>query len=67
MLEYIGLRLAMALADGGSLRDRVRRDEGQTLVEYALILVTIAVVVVAAMTFLEGKISQLFTDIGNAL
>jgi pilus assembly protein Flp/PilA len=67
MLEYIGLRLAMALADGGSLRDRVRRDEGQTLVEYALILVTIAVVVVAAMTFLEGKISDLFTDIGNQL
>jgi pilus assembly protein Flp/PilA len=57
----------MALAGGASLRDRVRREEGQTLVEYALILVTIAVVVVAAMTFLEGKISQLFTDIGNQL
>jgi pilus assembly protein Flp/PilA len=67
MLEYIGLRLATAFARVENLREQLRRDEGQTLVEYALILVTIAVVVVASMTFLEGKISAVFSDIGNQL
>ena len=67
MLEHIGLRLAMALADGGSLRDRVRREEGQTLVEYALILVTIAIAVTAAMVFLQEQISAVFSEIGSEL
>ena len=45
----------------------LKREEGQTLVEYALIIVTISIGVTAAMVFLRGKIQTVFTTIGNAL
>ena len=41
--------------------------EGQGLVEYALIIAFIAVVVIVAMIFLQGKISTLFSRVGNSL
>ena len=41
--------------------------EGQGLVEYALIIAFIAVVVIVAMVFLQGKISTLFSKVGNSL
>ncbi len=41
--------------------------EGQGLVEYALIIAFIAVVVVVAMVFLQGKITTLFSKVGNSL
>jgi len=44
-----------------------KREEGQTLVEYALIIVTISIGVTAAMIFLRDKIATVFSDIGNAL
>lgn len=44
-----------------------RREEGQTLVEYALILVFIAVVAVIVVTALGSKISTIFTSITNSL
>jgi len=43
------------------------REEGQDLVEYALIISLIAVVLVASLTALEGKISTVFSTIGTAL
>jgi len=61
MFEQIGLRIAMAL--NGS----VRREEGQTLVEYALILVTISIGVIAVMGLLRTQIAQVFSDIITAL
>jgi Flp pilus assembly pilin Flp len=64
MFEQIGLRIAMAL-NGAS--NPLRRDEGQTLVEYALIIVTISIGVTAAMLFLRDQIRTVFTQIGNAL
>jgi Flp pilus assembly pilin Flp len=45
----------------------LKREEGQTLVEYALIIVTISIGVTAAMLFLRDQIRQVFSDIGNAL
>ncbi len=41
--------------------------EGQGLVEYALIIAFIAVVVIVAMVFLRGQISNLFSKVGNSL
>ena len=41
--------------------------EGQGLVEYALIIAFIAVVVIVAMVFLQGRISTLFSKVGNSL
>lgn len=44
-----------------------RREDGQTLAEYALILALIAVLVVVAIAFLQGSISNLFSEIGSQL
>jgi pilus assembly protein Flp/PilA len=43
-----------------SLISRLRHDEGQTLVEYALILVLVAVVVISALTALDQALGDLF-------
>ena len=42
-------------------------EEGQGLVEYALILVLIAIVVIAALTFLGNKVNDTFQNIGEKL
>ena len=47
--------------------ESLKREEGQTLTEYALLLVLIAIVVVAAVTTLGGRINDIFTDITNLL
>ncbi len=43
------------------------RDEGQTLVEYALIIALVSVALVGALTTLKGDIAGVFTKIGKAL
>lgn len=50
-----------------SIRTLVRREEGQTLSEYALILVLIAVVAIVAITLLGNQISAVISNIANAL
>ena len=47
-----------------SLRER---EEGQTLVEYALIISLVALACIAALIFLSGKIQALFTSAGNSI
>ena len=42
-------------------------EEGQGLVEYALILVLIAVVVIVALSVLGDEINRIFSSIGNVL
>lgn len=42
-------------------------EEGQGLVEYALILVLIAIVVIAALSFLGDKVNETFQNIGETL
>ncbi len=44
-----------------------REDEGQGLVEYALIIAVIAIAVIVAMIFLRGQIQNIFSNIGNNL
>jgi Flp pilus assembly pilin Flp len=63
MFEQIGLRIAMALNGGASLR----REEGQTLVEYALIIATISIGVTIAMYFLRDELRALFSTVGSAI
>ncbi len=43
------------------------REEGQDLVEYALVVALIAFGATAAMTSLSGKISTAFSTIGTTL
>jgi pilus assembly protein Flp/PilA len=42
-------------------------DEGQGLVEYALIIAVIAIAVIVAMIFLRDQLQTLFSNIGNNL
>ena len=46
----------------------INRDErGQGLAEYALILALIAVLAIAAVTFLGGQINDILSDVGNKI
>ncbi len=45
----------------------IRDEEGQGLVEYALIIAVIAIAVIVAMLFLRDQISNIFSNIGNNL
>ena len=45
----------------------IRDDDGQGLVEYALIIAVIAIAVIVAMIFLRGQIQNIFSNIGNNL
>jgi pilus assembly protein Flp/PilA len=52
---------------GVSVLTFIRDDEGQGLVEYALIIAVIAIAVIVAMVFLRGQIQNIFSNIGNNL
>ena len=43
------------------------KEKGQGLVEYALILVLVAIVVIAALTLLGPTIGNIFSNINNSL
>lgn len=45
----------------------LQREDGQGLVEYALVLVLVAVVVIAILTLLGPQIANVFSRITNAL
>ena len=43
------------------------REEGQTFVEYALLLAGIAILLIVAIIFLKNRIANLFSDTGSSL
>ena len=45
----------------------LNREEGQGLVEYALVLVLVAVVVIAILTILGPQVGNVFSRITNGL
>jgi pilus assembly protein Flp/PilA len=49
------------------LRNFFAREEGQGLVEYALILVLIAIVVIGILTVLGNKVSTVFSNVNSGL
>lgn len=49
------------------MRKLIRNQRGQGLVEYALILVLIAIVVITALTSVGKTTNQVFTDVDTAL
>ncbi|CAN5834176.1 hypothetical protein BH20CHL8_BH20CHL8_04670 [soil metagenome] len=53
----------------GTLLAQLRRDdeEGQTLVEYGLLLALIAIVVIAALIVLGPIVSDIFDTVGDSL
>ena len=46
---------------------RLRREEGQTMTEYGVLLALIAVVVIVALLVLGPKIATLFQKVANNL
>jgi Flp pilus assembly pilin Flp len=50
-----------------ALRDRLERQEGQALVEYALILALIAVLSIAVLQALGVNVSRIFNKVNTQL
>ena len=52
-----------------TLLNRFRREDedGQTLVEYGLLLALIAIIVIVALVFLGPIVSQIFQNVGTNL
>jgi pilus assembly protein Flp/PilA len=48
-------------------RIRLRREDGQTMTEYGVLLALIAVVVIAALIVLGPKIQNIFDYVGSQL
>jgi Flp pilus assembly pilin Flp len=61
----IGMRLALAFT--GLSVPSIKRQEGQTFVEYALILAFIAILMIAALGFLRTKIASVYSHVANSL
>ena len=49
------------------IMNAVKSQKGQTLVEYALLLVLIAIVVIAAVTVVGEKANEVYENVGEAL
>jgi pilus assembly protein Flp/PilA len=62
MLSYFNHVLAKLV--GGAA---VRREEGQTFVEYALLIAFIAVVALVAVQLLGSSVSSLFSSVAGSL
>jgi len=49
------------------MQDMMKAEEGQGLVEYALIIVLIAIVLIGALVYLEGGINVAFSKASSAV
>lgn len=67
MLDYVRHWSTVATAAALTLRERTRREEGQALVEYALILFLIAVVCIAVLTALGTGVKNTLQSVVNAI
>jgi pilus assembly protein Flp/PilA len=50
-----------------NLRNALRREEGQTMTEYGVLLALIAVIVIASLLVLGPKIAGVFTNVAGQL
>ena len=48
-------------------KDRLRKEDGATAVEYGLLVGLIAVAIIVAVTLLGSKLNDLFTSVTGAL
>ena len=59
--ENVGMQLFRALVAAA------RREEGQGLAEYALILALIAIIAIVALIFLGGQVSSILSNVGSSI
>jgi pilus assembly protein Flp/PilA len=68
ILRSLPMRTYVAVLGLRNSLDELRdREEGQALVEYALLLALIAVVSIAVLTVLGTKVSHIFSKISSSL
>jgi Flp pilus assembly pilin Flp len=67
MASVIFGRLALRVAALAGPRRSLGREEGQTLVEYTLILFVVGMGVLVALSFLRDQLSDFFTTVGNTI
>ena len=65
MSEFVTKQIVAAQALVAKLRERV--DEGQGMVEYALILAFIGLMVIMALKYLQPAISNTLNNVSNSL
>jgi pilus assembly protein Flp/PilA len=61
---YLQTQIARQFAE---LKDRLHRQRGQGMVEYGLIIALVAIVLVAALTALNGGLQKVFNSITSTL
>lgn len=49
------------------LRNTLKREEGQTMIEYGLIIALISIVAIGALTLVGVNLGTIFTDIAGEL
>jgi pilus assembly protein Flp/PilA len=49
------------------VRIQLKREEGQTMAEYGLLIALVAIVVIGSITLLGGNLTKAFDKIGAAL
>ena len=52
---------------GNNLRDRMRREDGATAVEYGIMVALIAVVIIATVETIGTKLNTAFTNVSGKL
>ena len=50
-----------------TINSMIRREDGQGLAEYALILALIAIIAIVALIFLGGQVSQILSTVGSSV
>jgi Flp pilus assembly pilin Flp len=65
MSEFVTKQIVAAQALVAKLRERA--DEGQGMVEYALILSFVSVMVIMALKYLQPAISETLNNVANSL
>ena len=63
MLKLFSFTQALVADVTGALR----REEGQTMAEYGVVLAVITLAVIAAITLLSGNVSNAITSVANIL
>jgi len=64
MLKLFSFAQTLAVDAAGTLR---RREEGQTMAEYGVVLAVITLAVIAAITLLAGNVSNAINSVANIL
>ena len=55
------------MIDGRMKKDEEQKEEGATMIEYALLVVLIAIIAIAALRFLGEKVSSQFSSVGYSI